>query len=151
MPSLIPRDSRSVLVTNKSSPTNWIFFFDELLPTLCVNCFHPARSSSAIPSSIDTMGYFSVHRVQYAAISAEDRADLSDFLKTYLPLPLSKNSLEAGSRAMLTCSPGLYPAAPIASSTIWIASSFDLQFGANPPSSPTAVEYPCFFRAPFNE
>src|SRR6266849_3119376 len=89
MPSLIPRDNRSVLVTNRSSPTSWIFFFDPLLPTLCVGCFHPAQSSSAMPSSIDTIGYFSVQPFQYAAISEDECADLSDFLKTYLPLPLS--------------------------------------------------------------
>src|SRR5579859_505134 len=140
MPSLIPRASRSVFVTNKSSPTSWIFCFDSLLPILVVIVFQPAQSSSANPSSMDTMGYFSTQDVQYAAISAEECADLSDFLNTYFPVALSWNSLAAGSSAMLTCSPGLYPAAEIASSTICIASSFDLQLGANPPSSPTAVE-----------
>src|SRR5260370_38006788 len=35
----------------------------------------------------------------------------------------------------------------MASRTIWMASSFDLQLGAKPPSSPTAVEEPCFFSA----
>src|SRR5713101_3771527 len=49
---------------NRSSPTSWIFFFDVLLPTLIVSCFHPAQSSSAMPSSIDTIGYFSVQPVQ---------------------------------------------------------------------------------------
>src|SRR5581483_8673556 len=51
MPSSIPRFSRSVLVTNRSSPTNWI-----LLPSLSVRIFHPFQSSSAIPSSIEMMG-----------------------------------------------------------------------------------------------
>src|ERR1700732_4653795 len=32
-----------------------------------------------------------------------------------------------------------------------MASSLDLQLGANPPSSPTAVEYPCFFSAALSE
>src|SRR6266567_8975939 len=140
IPSLIPRASRSVFVTNRSSPTNWIFFFDDLLPIAGVSDFHPAQSSSAMPSSIDTIGYFSAHFVQYAAISLLECADLSDFLNTYFPLALSKNSLEAGSSAMLTCSPGWYPAAAMASRTIWMASSLDLQLGAKPPSSPTAVE-----------
>src|SRR5256884_3279602 len=107
---------------------------------LCVSDFQPAQSSSAMPSSIETIGYFSAHVVQYAAISPLERADLSDFLKTYWPLVLSKNSLEAGSSAMLTCSPGWNPAAAMASRTIWMASSLDLQLGAKPPSSPTAVD-----------
>src|SRR5215469_9108656 len=89
MPSLMPRDRRSVLVTNRSSPTSWIFFFEDLLPTLCVSAFQPAQSSSAMPSSRDTIGYFSTQAVQYAAISDEECADLSDFLKMYLPLALS--------------------------------------------------------------
>src|SRR5579859_1011781 len=115
MPSLIPRDNRSVLVTNRSSPTSWIFlgpnaetgFLDSgpanpagpplgmtegegvLLPTLWVSVFQPDQSSSAIPSSIETMGYFSTQLVQYAAISGEVCADLSDFLKTYFPLGFS--------------------------------------------------------------
>src|SRR6516225_1335289 len=140
IPSLIPRDSRSVEVTKRSSPTNWIFFVEDVLPMLAVSNFQPAQSSSAMPSSIEIIGYFSTQLVQYAAISLLECADLSDFLKTYLPLALSKNSLDAGSSAMLTCSPGLYPAEAIASRTIWMASSFDLQLGAKPPSSPTAVE-----------
>src|SRR5205814_9050033 len=107
MPSLMPRERRVVLVTKRSSPTSWIFFFEVLLPILCVRDFHPAQSSSAMPSSMDTIGYFSAHFVQYAAISLLEWEDLSDFLNTYLPLALSKNSLEAGSSAMLTCSPGL--------------------------------------------
>src|SRR5438309_3610742 len=90
---------------------------------LCVSDFQPAQSSSAMPSSIETIGYFSAHVVQYAAISPLERADLSDFLKTYWPLVLSKNSLEAGSSAMLTCSPGWNPAAAMASRTIWMARS----------------------------
>src|SRR5690242_9805109 len=107
IPSLIPRASRSVFVTKRSSPTSWIFFFDDLLLIACVSDFHPAQSSSAMPSSMDTIGYFSAHFVQYDAISLLVWDDLSDFLNTYLPLALSKNSLEAGSSAMLTCSPGL--------------------------------------------
>src|SRR6266566_3687020 len=140
IPSSIPLDSRSVLVTKRSSPTNWIFFFEDLFPMLRVSHFQPSQSSSAMPSSIETIGYFSAHVVQYAAISLLECADLSDFLKTYWPLVLSKNSLEAGSSAMLTCSPGWNPAAAMASRTIWMASSLDLQLGAKPPSSPTAVE-----------
>ena len=39
-------------------------------------------------------------------------------------------------------SPGVYPAAPIASSRSFTASSFDGRSGAKPPSSPTAVDRP---------
>src|ERR1700741_441093 len=107
MPSLMPRESRSVLVTKRSSPTSWIFPFDVSDPIDSVSAFQPDQSSSAIPSSSETMGYFSTHLVQYADISSDECVDRSDFLKTYLPLALSKNSLAAGSRAMATCSPGL--------------------------------------------
>src|ERR1700730_10475663 len=82
MPSLMPRERRAVLVTKRSSPTSWIFFLDDLLPMLCVRDFQPAQSSSAMASSIETIGYFSAQLVQYAAICAEVWVDLSDFLKT---------------------------------------------------------------------
>src|SRR5229473_1320005 len=81
IPSLMPRERRAVLVTKRSSPTSWIFFFDDLLPMLCVRDFQPAQSSSAMPSSIETMGYFSAHFVQYTAICAEVCLELSDLLK----------------------------------------------------------------------
>src|SRR5229473_1183582 len=86
MPSLMPRERRSVLVTKRSSPTSWILFLDDLLPMLCVKDFQPAQSSSAMPSSIETMGYFSAQLVQYADIWKEAKEDLSDFLKMYLQL-----------------------------------------------------------------
>src|ERR1700719_4663291 len=38
----------------------------------------------------------------------------------------------------------------MASSTIWIASSLDLQLGAKPPSSTTAVKQPRFSKAVFS-
>ena len=42
---------RSVLVTNRSSPTNW-----QLAPIRSVSVFHPAMSSSPMPSSIEMIG-----------------------------------------------------------------------------------------------
>ena len=69
-----------------------------------------------------------------------------DFLKTYWPS--SKNSLAATSRASTTSVPALKPALPIASITTSSASWFDLRFGAKPPSSPTPVARPRFFRMP---
>ena len=44
--------------------------------------------------------------------------------------------------------PGLYPACVTASITTSSASRFDFRLGAKPPSSPTPVEYPFFFRMP---
>ena len=58
---------------------------------------------------------------------------------------MSKNSEAATSRAILTSSPGLYPAFSIASIITCIASSLVERFGANPPSSPTAVLRPMSF------
>src|SRR6266566_5287158 len=103
---------------------------------LCVSDFQPAQSSSAMPSSIETIGYFSAHVVQYAAISPLERADLSDFLKTYWPLVLSKNSLEAGSGGLFTFSPGWNPPAALASKKIWRASQWALNLAEKPPSPP---------------
>src|SRR5260221_11779861 len=84
-PSLMPRERRCVLVTKRSSPTSWILFLDEFVPTELVRAFQPAQSSSAMPSSMETMGYFSTQLVQYAAICSGEGSDFPDFLKTFLP------------------------------------------------------------------
>ena len=55
-PASIPLSNLSVLVTNKSSPTNCTFF-----PNLSVNTFHPSQSSSSKPSSIVTIGKLLTH------------------------------------------------------------------------------------------
>src|SRR6266480_4551328 len=81
MPSLMPRERRAVLVTKRSSPTSWIFFLDDLLPMPCVRDFQPAQSSSAMPSSVEAVGYLSAQALQQVAICAEVGVDLSDFLK----------------------------------------------------------------------
>ena len=49
--SIIPFLNLSVLVTNKSSPTSWTLF-----PNSLFNSDHPSQSSSAKPSSIETIG-----------------------------------------------------------------------------------------------
>src|SRR6266849_1887376 len=83
MPSLMPRERRAVLVTKRSSPTSWIRFpdaadeerflaslemaaadADDSLPMDCVRILQPDQSSSAIPSSMETMGYFPAQAVQ---------------------------------------------------------------------------------------
>ena len=52
-PLSIPFCNLSVLVTNKSSPTSWIF-----LPKAWVSLPQFSQSSSARPSSIERIGYF---------------------------------------------------------------------------------------------
>src|SRR3954469_641745 len=148
-PSSIPCCNRSGLVTNRSSPTSWI-----LSPSSLLISDHPCQSSSASPSSIDTMGYLRTQSDQYRTICSGECSDLSDFLNTYLPAlersllfpSLTKNSLAAGSSAIATSAPGSYPACWIASITSSIASTFDFTDGAKPPSSPTPVLYPRFLR-----
>ena len=50
---LIPFNKRSLLVTNKSSPTNWISLFASF-----VKLIQESQSSSKSGSSIDLIGYF---------------------------------------------------------------------------------------------
>src|SRR3569833_4609275 len=54
-PFSMPSIRMTVLVTNKSSPTNCT-----CLPRRSVSSFQPAQSSSAMPSSIETLGLFFV-------------------------------------------------------------------------------------------
>src|SRR5260370_1523151 len=138
--SSIPRFKRSVLVTNKSSPTSWI-----LSPSSSVSARQPCQSSSAKPSSMETIGYCRTQSDQKRTMSWEDFDDWSDFLKTYLALSLSKNSLAAGSSAMAMSPPASKPACCMASRMSSMASTLALSDGAKPPSSPTAVLYPRFF------
>src|SRR5262245_31688292 len=81
------------LVQNKSSSTK-----TAREPSVSVSTFHPSQSSSAIPSSMETIGYCSTHDDHSATISSEDFLDLSDLKNTYLPS--SHISLVAGSRHM---------------------------------------------------
>ncbi len=50
-PSSMPFFRRAVFVTNRSSPTSWTF-----LPRRSVSLTQPSQSSSARPSSMETMG-----------------------------------------------------------------------------------------------
>src|SRR5215813_4849466 len=87
------------LVQNKSSPTR-----SDKVPSFSVNAFHPSQSSSAMPSSMETIGYCLTHDDHSVTISSEDFLDLSDLKKTYLPS--SHISLVAGSRQMEISLPG---------------------------------------------
>ena len=67
-PRSIPARSLSGLVTKRSSPTSWTF-----PPRRSVRSRHPSQSSSARPSSMERMGYFSTQASQKATISSEER------------------------------------------------------------------------------
>src|SRR6187455_2141776 len=56
IPLSIPCCNLVTFVTKRSSPTNW-----HLLPTVLVSNFQPSQSSSAIPSSIEAIGYCFTH------------------------------------------------------------------------------------------
>src|ERR1700688_3064008 len=67
----MPRCKRTVFVTNKSSPTSCTF-----PPNSAVMCFHPPQSSSARPSSMETMGNWRTQSDQNLVICSEVRAGL---------------------------------------------------------------------------
>ena len=73
------RCRRSLLVTKRSSPTSWM-----RSPINSVRYFQPSQSSSASPSSMETMGYCRVHAPRTRHLQ-QVSSRLSDFLKTYLP------------------------------------------------------------------
>src|SRR4051794_23376276 len=75
----MPRESRSTLVTNRSSPTSCTRD-----PTRSVNADQPSQSSSAMPSSIDTIGYRSHQSAHSAAMSDDDSVRFSD-TSSYAP------------------------------------------------------------------
>ena len=145
IPLSMPICSLSTLVTNKSSPTIW-----HLLPMACVRAFQPFQSSSAIPSSIEAMGYCFTHFSQNLTSSSLLIALPLLLWNTYFFFLASHNSLLAASIAITICEPVLYPAALIASSTVSMASSLLWILGANPPSSPTFVLNPFFFNTLFS-
>ena len=84
IPFSMPLAKISVLVTKMSSPTSWIF-----LPSVSVSSFQPSQSFSAMPSSSETIGYWSTQLAQNFTICSEVRSLLSDFLKTYFLFSLS--------------------------------------------------------------
>src|SRR5204863_3903576 len=60
IPLSIPCCILCSFVTNKSSPTSW-----HLLPTVSDRFFQPSQSSSAMPSSMEAMGYCLTQLAQY--------------------------------------------------------------------------------------
>ena len=135
-PRSMPFFRRSVLVTNRSSPTSCT-----LSPSSFVITCHPSQSSSSRPSSIEQIGYFSTSDFQCPTSSA-DVNFFPDFGSTYSPFFPLFHSLDAASMARTKSLPGSYPASFTAWRMYWMASSSLPRSGANPPSSPTAVASP---------
>jgi hypothetical protein len=82
IPSSIPRANFSVLVTNKSSPTNCT-----VLPNFSVNCLNPSQSCSSNPSSSEMIGYLAHNYSYNDTISAEVKERPSE-VKSYIPVSL---------------------------------------------------------------
>ncbi|MNL76632.1 hypothetical protein D3C87_2026290 [compost metagenome] len=95
----MPSRRRAELVTNRSSPTSW-----HLLPMRSVTAFQPSQSSSAMPSSIEKIGYLAASSARYSAMAPGSSVRPSPS-STYLPS--LKNSVAAQSSAMNMSSPGL--------------------------------------------
>ena len=104
----MPRFSRSVLVTNRSSPTSCT-----LSPSFAVSFFQPAQSSSARPSSMERIGHLSHSFVHRSIISSDEmtlvRVALEEAVAVLalLCFASSNSSVVAGSRAKATWSPSL--------------------------------------------
>jgi len=135
----IPILSLSIFVTKRSSHTVII-----LSPSFVFNSFHPSKSSSAIPSSIDIIGYFA-HRSWYKFTNSLADKVFPSPDNSYFPS--LKNSEEATSSANLIFH--VYPAFSIASTITCKASSLLHRFGAKPHSSPTEVARPFAFKIAF--
>ena len=134
-PFSMPSLRMAGFVTKRSSPTSWT-----RLPRAAVSLAQPSQSPSAMPSSIEMIGYLLTQSSRTAIHSSAVRALPEDFFMTYLPS--SKNSLEAQSRPIMMSLPASKPAALMASRMSSMASSWLSHLGAKPPSSPTAVDMP---------
>src|SRR5437868_14183904 len=98
----MPCWSLVTFVTNKSSPTNW-----HLLPTEVERFFQPSQSSSAIPSSIEAIGYCLTQLAQnFTNWSLVISLPLL-LWKTYFFFFASQSSLLAASMAIWICEPDL--------------------------------------------
>ena len=128
------------MVTNTSSPTSCT-----RSPSARVSAFQPSQSPSATPSSIEMIGYWrtqSVVQLDHLRRRPRRLAGLLEDVRAVVP-QLARRDVEREEDVLARpCSPAL----PIASSTTSSASRFDFRFGAKPPSSPTPVEWPAFFR-----
>ena len=140
-PSSIPFFSRSVLVTNRSSPTSCT-----LSPSSAVSFCQPSQSSSSSASSMEMMGYLSTSFFQ-CPISSSEVNLVPAFGSTYSPFFSPFHSLEAASMAITKSFPGSYPALLTASRMYSMASSSLARSGAKPPSSPTEVASPLDFNS----
>gem|GEM_PF-6528155 len=96
----MPFSTNLGLVTNRSSPTTWIFF-----PTLAVNFLNPSQSFSYKGSSIETIGYFLTHCDHSSIISSVVLIPVPESARLYFPS--SYRELAAGSSAMKMSLPAL--------------------------------------------
>ena len=103
-PRSIPFFRRSVLVTNKSSPTSCTF-----PPSSLVRSCQPSQSSSSRASSIEMIGYFSTSCFQ-CWIRLSEVNLVPAFGRMYSPFFSPFHSLEAASMASMKSLPGSYPA-----------------------------------------
>ena len=95
------------LVTKMSSPTSWT-----LAPRRLVSSAQPAQSSSARPSSRETIGYLSIQLSQRSISSPESRVRPSVSSRYWpvtppTPVPSTRIELVAGSSAMRDLLAGL--------------------------------------------
>ncbi|MNJ58535.1 hypothetical protein D3C77_541690 [compost metagenome] len=79
-PFWMPSRRILVLVTNRSSPTSCTF-----LPNWSVKSFQPSQSFSAMPSSMEMIGYLSHHVASRLVNSCEDSEMPPSPASVYLP------------------------------------------------------------------
>ena len=108
---------------------------------------HPTQSFSSSPSSTEVIGYLSAKLERYSINSSDDNFSL--FEKTYFLF--FNNSVAAQSSAKVTSLSTSYPASWMELDIKSSASSAESIPGANPPSSPTAVEKPFLFNVFFKK
>jgi len=135
----MPRASRSLFRHNRSSPTSWI-----RLPSLSVISFQavPVVLRKAVFDADDRVFFTQLH-VHFGELGGRVQLLVPSVLAVFVELACS--GIERDADVSPACSLRLRPASKIR----WIAASFEGNRGANPPSSPTDVVMPSFFRIAF--
>ena len=134
----MPRRRRSGFVTNRSSPTSCTES-----PSSRVSFDQASQSSSAAPSSIDTIG-IAVDEV------GPERDQLVRVERTALEAVGAVAVAPRSSPGRARSRPLACPARSAASRIASIAASLEARSGAKPPSSPTAVARPRSCRTAFS-
>ena len=132
MPLSMPSRKIAGLVTNRSSPTSCTF-----LPSRSVSSFQPSQSSSAMPSSIVTIGYFA-HQPAKNSTNCSDGQALALALEVVLAVLVELRARRVEAEPDVARRPCSRPCrSPRGSSRSLPRST--CRSGAKPPSSPTAV------------